>query len=130
MASLPQPQRAYPRHAVDAEISLSIGGDLLARGRTRNLSRGGLCAVIGTVVPRGATVLVSISLVFSTDGVSEPLVVPARVAWCTAFSDAVQVGLAFLPLAATTASYLDMFIRFLTQPDDDAAGDDPSPFDL
>ncbi len=127
MASLPSSERAFPRHAVDAAIALARGGQVVARGRTRNLSRGGLCAVVGAAVPRGAVVDVSISLVFSAEGESEPLTLPARVVWCTSFSDAEQVGLSFLPLDPTQAAYLDMFIRYLVTHDDDGgpASDDP-----
>lgn len=128
VASLPLPERAFPRHAVDAAIVLIHGGQVIARGRTRNLSRGGLCAVVGAPVPRGAVVDVSISLVFSADGVSEPLTLPARVVWCTSFSDAEQIGLSFLPLDPTLASYLDMFIRFLVSHDEDAAPTSDDPF--
>lgn len=128
VASLSQPQRAFPRHAVDAEVVLRRGEAVLARGRTRNLSRGGLCAVVAGAVTRGAVVDVAISLVFSADGVSEPLSLPARVVWCTGFTDADQVGVSFLPLDATQSSYLDMFIRYLAAAADDDHGptsDDP-----
>lgn len=128
VASLPQPSRAFPRHAVDAEIALLRGGEVVARGRTRNLSRGGLCAVVGAAVARGAVVEVSISLVFSAEGVSEPLTLPARVVWCTSFSDAEQIGLSFLPLDATQAAYLDMFIRYLVTHDDDSGPTSDDPF--
>ncbi|MBK9033971.1 MAG: PilZ domain-containing protein [Myxococcales bacterium] len=129
MASLPQPQRAFPRHAIDAEIALSSGGQVVARGRTRNLSRGGLCAVVGSDVSRGAVVDVAISLVFSADGVSEPLTLSARVVWCTGFTDAAQIGLSFLALDQTQAGYLDLFIRFLTEADPDQDESADSPFD-
>lgn len=128
VASLPSSERAFPRHAVDAAITLARGGEIVARGRTRNLSRGGLCAVVGAAVPRGAVVDVGISLVFSTDGVSEPLTLPARVVWCTSFSDAEQIGLSFLPLDPTQASYLDMFIRYLVTHDDDGGPTSDDPF--
>ncbi len=128
VASLPSSERAFPRHAVDAAITLSRGGEIVARGRTRNLSRGGLCAVVGAAVPRGAVVDVGISLVFSADGVSEPLTLPARVVWCTSFSDAEQIGLSFLPLDPTQAAYLDMFIRYLVTHDDDGGPTSDDPF--
>lgn len=128
MASLPQPQRAFPRHAVDAEVTLARGGQIITRGRTRNLSRGGLCAVVGAAVARGVVLDVSIALVFAAEGMSEPLTLPARVVWCTSFSDAEQVGLSFLPLDATGASYLDMFIRYLVTSDDDSGPTSDDPF--
>lgn len=128
VASLPSSERAFPRHAVDAAITLARGGEIVARGRTRNLSRGGLCAVVGAAVPRGAVVDVGISLVFSADGVSEPLTLPARVVWCTSFSDAEQIGVSFLPLDPTQAAYLDMFIRYLVTHDDDGGPTSDDPF--
>jgi hypothetical protein len=108
-------QRAAPRHAIDAEITLSAAAGPLAHGRTRNLSAGGLCAVVTAPIARGTTVEVSISLVFEESGLSEPLTLPARVVWCTALIDGEQIGLAFLPLRPDQVAYLDMFIRFLVR---------------
>jgi len=114
VAAISSPQRAAPRHAIDAEVTLSGPTGPLARGRTRNLSAGGLCAVVSHPIARGTTLEVSISLVFEEHGLSEPLSLPVRVVWCTSFVAGEQVGLAFLPLRREQASYLDMFIRFLT----------------
>lgn len=127
MAVLPQAQRAAPRHAIDAEVTLSAAGQALARGRTRNLSAGGLCAVVSAPVARGTAIDVSISLVFEASGLSEPLTLPARVVWCTEFADGEQVGLSFLPLRADQVAYLDMFMRFLVRSHepDGAESDDP-----
>ena len=115
MAVLTQPQRAAPRHAIDAEVTLSGPSGPLAHGRTRNLSTGGLCAVVSAPIARGATIAVAISLVFEESGLSEPLTLPARVVWCTGTVDGEQVGLAFLPLRPDQSAYLDMFIRFLVR---------------
>lgn len=127
VASLPSPQRAFPRHAVDAEVTLRHGGVVVAQGRSRNLSRGGLCALLDRPVARGVAVEVAVALVFASDGVSdgvsEPLTLPARVVWCVGYEQGEQVGVSFLPLDAPTASYLDMFIRFLAdRGDDDRSG--------
>jgi hypothetical protein len=113
VADVPQPQRAAPRHAIDAEVTLSGSVGPLAHGRTRNLSTGGLCAVMSAPIARGTTVEVAIALVFEESGLSEPLTLPARVVWCTAVVEGEQVGLAFLPLRPDQAAYLEMFIRFL-----------------
>lgn len=124
MAGAPhQPPRAAPRHAIDAEVELSGSAGPIARGRTRNLSMGGLCAVVSAPIERGALVEVSISLVFEESGLSEPLTLPARVVWCTSLVDGEQVGLAFRPLAREQAHYLEMFVRFL------AARPEPERFD-
>ncbi len=119
MASLPNPQRAFPRHAVDAEVTLRHGGVVVAQGRSRNLSRGGLCALVDRPVARGLAVEVAVALVFSSEGVSEPLVLPARVVWCVGYQQGEQVGVSFLPLDPPTARYLDLFIRFLSDRGDD-----------
>ncbi len=113
MATVDQPQRATPRHAIDAEVTLSGPSGPLAHGRTRNLSAGGLCALVSAPIARGTSVDVAISLVFEDSGLSEPLTLPARVVWSTGVVDGEQVGLAFLPLRSDQSGYLDMFIRFL-----------------
>jgi hypothetical protein len=119
VASLPSPQRAFPRHAVDAEVTLRQGGIVVAQGRSRNLSRGGLCALVDRPVASGVALEVSVALVFPSAGVSEPLTLPARVVWCVGYQHGEQVGVSFLPLDAPTTTYLDMFIRFLSDRGDD-----------
>lgn len=109
-------------------MTLRVDGVVVARGKTRNLSRGGLCAVVDRAVTRGAAVEVSVALVFAADGMSEPLALPARVVWCMGYGAGEQVGVSFLPLDRATAGYLDMFIRFLAGRDDERA-EPRDPFD-
>jgi hypothetical protein len=68
---------------------------------------------------RGVALEVSVALVFPSAGVSEPLTLPARVVWCVGYQHGEQVGVSFLPLDAPTTTYLDMFIRFLSDRGDD-----------
>jgi hypothetical protein len=91
--------RAYPRFAIAAVIELR-GEHEVSRGRSRNVSRGGLCVEVDRAVAAGATVGVAMTLVFDDNGESEALVLAARVAWCTPLGDRFQVGCQFLPLPA------------------------------
>jgi hypothetical protein len=130
-------ERQFPRYAIDAEITLRNRGGVIARGRTTNLSRGGLCAELDGAPVRGQSVEVGIALVFTNDSLSEPLPLPARVVWSTSLGDVHQVGLSFLGLTPEQTGFLDMFIRFLA--DGQAATDEEEssrsrsqslPFDL
>jgi Tfp pilus assembly protein PilZ len=82
-------------------------------GRTRNVSRGGLCADLAEALPVGHDVELDLTLLFEDDSRSEPLRLPARIVWCTAFEDAHQVGVAFRPLDKERAEYLGLFLRYL-----------------
>jgi hypothetical protein len=128
-------ERQFPRYAVDAEVTIrNRGGGVIARGRTTNLSRGGLCAELDAAPTRGQHVEASIALVFSNDTLSEPLPLPVRIVWCTSLGKTHQTGLSFLSLTPEQTGFLDMFIRFLEDGRvRDEADADPSrslPFDL
>ena len=85
----------------------------MIEGRTRNVSRGGLCATLADPVPVGADLDVDLVLVFEDEAQSEALRLPARTVWCTSVDDAHQVGVAFRPLSAEASEYLTMFLRYL-----------------
>jgi hypothetical protein len=127
-------ERQFPRYAIGTQVELRTKSGVMARGRTTNLSRGGLCADLDAELARGQQLEVSIALIFNADGVSEPLALPARVVWCTSLGEAHHAGLSFLPLTREQTTFLDMFIRFLEdRPDDDedeAARSRSLPFDL
>ncbi|MBS1119282.1 MAG: type pilus assembly PilZ [Deltaproteobacteria bacterium] len=93
-------------------MTLHVAGHTHA-GRTTNVSRGGLCVDLVDPLAHGADLEIDIQLVFDDETQSEPLRLPARVAWCTTVDDAFQVGLMFRPLSAEIAGYLTMFLRFL-----------------
>ena len=103
-------EREHPRYAHEAAVTVRVGGKAF-EGRTRNVSRGGLCADVSDAVPVGAEVTVDLVLVFDDDAQSEPLRLPARVAWCTPLDDAFQLGLSFKPLDAQLSQYLTLFLR-------------------
>jgi len=105
-------QREHPRYAHEAAVTVRVGGKSF-EGRTRNVSRGGLCADVGDALPVGSDVIVDLVLVFDDDAQSEALRVPARVAWCTPVDDAFQLGLSFKPLDAQLTQYLTLFLRYL-----------------
>ena len=109
----PPAARQFPRYAIDAEIAVAVAGEVLARGRTRDLSRGGLSAAVDGDVARGTRVEVDIALQLEAGHTSEPLTLPARVVWSTPLGRTRQLGLAFLPLTAPQAADLELFVRFL-----------------
>lgn len=127
-------EREHPRYAIGTEVSLRTRAGIIARGRTTNLSRGGLCVDVDAEPTRGQQLEISIALVFSAEGVSEPLALPARVVWCTGLGERYQVGLSFLPLSKDQAGFLDMFIRFLhdhpEELSDEKSASRSLPFDL
>jgi hypothetical protein len=104
--------RQHPRFAADVGIKFYVGKQV-AEGRTRNVSKGGLCADLATALPTGADVELDITLVFEDKSVSEPLRLPARIVWCTPFEGAYQVGVSFRPLDKQRAEYLRMFLEYL-----------------
>lgn len=126
--------RQHPRYAIGTEVNLRTLVGVIARGRTTNLSRGGLCADVDAEPTRGQQIEVSIALIFNADGVSEPLALPARVVWCTGLGERFQVGLSFLALTKDQAAFLDMFIRFLEEHPEELSDENSAsrslPFDL
>jgi hypothetical protein len=122
-------RRQFPRFAIEAEITVRAEVEL-AHGRTRNLSRGGLCAVVDRAVRPGSLVVLDLTLIFDEGTFSEPLSVPARVVWCTELADHVQLGCMLLPLQPDQQSYLDMFLRYIEGGQEQDAPDAPDdPFD-
>lgn len=105
-------EREHPRYAHEVAVTLHAG-DVRYEGRTRNVSRGGLCASMAEPIPTGTDVEVDMVLVFDDDMQSEALRLPARVAWCTPVDQAHQVGVSFRPLAAEQLEFLTMFLRYL-----------------
>ncbi|HEU4614598.1 MAG TPA: PilZ domain-containing protein [Kofleriaceae bacterium] len=105
-------QRQYPRFAADVAIRFYVGKQV-TEGRTRNVSRGGLCADLAESLPTGQDVEVDMTLLFEDNSQSEPLRLPARIVWCTPFEDAYQVGVSFRPLDAQRAEYLTLFLKYL-----------------
>jgi PilZ domain len=109
-----RPERQFPRYALEAQVSIQPHGGGGARcGRTSNLSRGGLCATVDAAVAPGRTVDVELALVFAEGNASEPLILPARVVWCTDLGDGHQVGVSFQVLTAGQREYLELFLRYL-----------------
>lgn len=109
----PPTARQFPRYAIDAAIEVELEGTVRARGRTRDLSRGGLSAAVEGDVARGVRVDVHIALMLEAGHTSEPLTLPARVVWSTPLGGARQLGLAFLPLTGEQTADLELFVRFL-----------------
>ncbi|MBA2544845.1 MAG: PilZ domain-containing protein [Deltaproteobacteria bacterium] len=104
-------EREHPRYAHEAVVTFHAVGKT-HWGRTQNLSRGGLCADIAEPIANGADIEVDIQLVFD-EVESEPLRLPARVAWCTTLDDSFQIGLSFQKLTAEQQQYLSLFLKYL-----------------
>jgi hypothetical protein len=105
-------QRQFPRYALEAAVTLTFG-DRSIQGRTANMSRGGLCAMVDETVAAGTRVAIEIALVFENDTLSESLTLSGRVVWCTAYEKRHQVGLSFAPVRGDESRSLDLFLRFL-----------------
>ena len=104
--------RQHPRFAADVAIKLFVAKQA-TDGRTRNVSRGGLCADTRDAIAVGKDVDVDMTLVFEDKSVSEPLRLPARVVWCTPFDGGFQIGLSFRPLDKQRGEYLTLFLKYL-----------------
>jgi hypothetical protein len=105
-------RRQHPRFNVDVKVSVSIANENLA-ARTRDISRAGLCLIATQPIARETEVALEMVLTFGDDGVSEPLSILGRVAWCTALFGSYQVGVKFVKVDDERGKYLDMFVGFL-----------------
>jgi Tfp pilus assembly protein PilZ len=106
------PERQHPRFAADVAIKVHVAKQV-TDGRTRNVSRGGLCADTTQPLAVGQDVDVDMTLVFEDKSVSESLRLPARVVWCTPLEGGFQIGLSFRPLDKQRAEYLTLFLKYL-----------------
>jgi hypothetical protein len=110
------PERQYPRYAHEVAIRVrhgKNGSSKVIEGRTRNVSRGGLCANVEHAIATGADVVVEITLVFDDDLQSEALSLGARIAWCTTVDDEYQIGVAFKPLVSEQSELVQLFLKYL-----------------
>lgn len=125
-------QRQFPRYAIEAAVTLTDGATSVS-GRTSNVSRGGVCAMIPSPVIAGIRVELELTLVFDEGQLSEPLLISGRVAWCTAVEHSYQVGLSFSGLRPDQLKYLDLFLKYLEEGASHrraaAAGGQRDPFD-
>ena len=93
-------------------VKLHLGKKAI-QGRTRNVSRGGVCADSTQPIAIGKDVELDMTLVFQDKSVSEPLRLPARVVWCTPLEGTYQVGVSFRPMDKQRAEYLSLFLKYL-----------------
>jgi Tfp pilus assembly protein PilZ len=105
--------REHPRFVVDAMVEIMAASGALLRGRTRNISRGGLCVELHQALAAGEEVELRIALLFQDRRQTEALALPARIVWCTPLGDGCQVGSQFLRLSADQAAYLDLFLGYI-----------------
>jgi hypothetical protein len=107
-----QKRRVHPRFNVDVHVSVSVADESFD-ARTRDISRAGLCLVATQPIARDTELSLEMVLTFGEDGVSEPLRILGRVAWCTALFGAYQIGVKFVKIDHERGKYLDMFVGFL-----------------
>ena len=105
-------KRRHTRFACDLDAEIHVGGGKVA-ARGVDISRGGMCLAVEKTIPVKAEVEVQLTLVFGSNTFSEPLMLPARIVWCTQVANEHQVGCMFKPLTPEQAQYLGMFLRFL-----------------
>jgi hypothetical protein len=104
--------RQHPRYNVDIQVSVSVASAKFA-ARTRDVSRAGLCLVAVQPIARDTEISLELVLTFGADGISEPLQLLGRVAWCTSLFGAFQIGVKFVKVDDDQARYIDMFVGFL-----------------
>ncbi|HVT09569.1 MAG TPA: PilZ domain-containing protein [Polyangia bacterium] len=105
-------RRQHPRFHVDVQVAVSVANERFA-ARTRDVSRAGVCLVASEPIARETEVGLEMVLTFGEDGMSEPLKILGRVAWCTSLFGAYQIGVKFVKVDGERAKYLDMFVGFL-----------------
>jgi hypothetical protein len=105
-------RRQHPRFSVNVQVTVTVDG-VRVSARTRDISRSGVCVISLQEIPSQKEIGLELVLTFGGGGLSEPLNVVGRVAWCTAMFGAYQVGLMFIKLDAEQSRNLDMFIGFL-----------------
>jgi len=128
--SSPQEPRRHPRYAVDVDATLVFPDGRRLKVRTRDLSRNGVCLIAGESVKPGEMAAVDLVLSFGNNAFSEPLVLPARVVWCTRIGDAFQLGAMFDEVSEEQDGFLEMFLHFLDgtmTPSGVPIGDEESP---
>jgi hypothetical protein len=105
-------KRQHPRYNVDLRVTVSVAS-VRFQARTRDMSRAGLCLVAMQPIARDTEIGLELVLTFGADGMSEPLALLGRVAWCTALFGAYQIGVKFVNVDDDQKRYLDMFVAFL-----------------
>jgi hypothetical protein len=111
--SEPVEPRRHPRYAVDVDATLTLSDGRRLQTRTRDLSRNGVCLIATETVPPGLSASVSLVLSFGNNAFSEPLVMAARVVWCTRIAESFQVGAMFDEVTQEQDGFLEMFLHFL-----------------
>src|SRR5262245_9949567 len=108
---MPIDARVHPRYALEIDVEIrTANGPVPAR--SRDVSRGGLCCTTKEPLPLGTDVHLNMALVFDEKTFSEPLLVRARIVWCTGLgTDSYQLGTTFIGLTQDDRAYLEMFLR-------------------
>jgi len=132
--SLPPPPprenegRQHRRYSVDVEATVTLVAGTPRKMRTRDLSRNGICLLSDSAIAPGTEAKIELMLAFGNDAYSEPLLLSARVVWCSDLAGTYQVGAIFEDITDQQDDFLEMFLQFLdgTLSPKDALGDEDS----
>lgn len=113
MRSRTEEMRRHRRFAVDVQANVRTADGRKLPARTRDLSRSGICLLTTDALAPGDKLSIDLILLLGPSSASEPLPLHAHVVWCTAISQAFQVGAMFDALTRKEASFLEMFLRYL-----------------
>ena len=98
----------------DAEILVELTADgRVLKGKTQNLSSGGLCALLPKAVPKGKIVEVQLSLILG-ELLSESLWIQSRIVWCTKVGNFFQIGISFQTIPKEKQYLLQTFLHHLS----------------
>jgi len=105
--------RQHRRYSVDVEATVSVGSGARRKMRTRDLSRNGICLLSESAIAPGSEAKIELMLAFGNDAYSEPLLLSARVVWCSDLAGTYQVGAIFEDISDEQDDFLEMFLQFL-----------------
>lgn len=103
-----QERRSAPRKPLRVGATLHIAGRPSQRGRTSDISTGGLQIRVDDPVPIQAACRVEFSL--SVDGQSRPLDLNAKVAYSMMSQGQIAVGLAFVSVSAQQLKLIEQYM--------------------
>jgi hypothetical protein len=125
-------RRRDRRYAVDVDATLGLPDGTRCKGRTRDVSRNGICLITGQAVAAGAMVDIELVLSFGDNSFSEPLTLKGRVVWCTSLAGSFQIGTMYEDVTDQQDQFLEMFLQYLDgtlsprgEPEDDDIAGDP-----
>ncbi len=112
----PSNRRQHPRFAISLSVEIYTAEDAIP-AIAKNLSQGGLGVSLGTSLPKGQQV--GLSLFLCEDGIEDERSAPANmrgeICWCTAEAGGFAAGIRFLEPKPEHLAQLQAFLQRLTQ---------------